>query len=96
VIGIRSPCHSIKRERQNRFRQLRANNGPNSRLDRGEVLFPASRDALGREVFKIAIAAAYRRASLMRETADRVSAPTRRGHATGQDLPRRNTEREAS
>ena len=34
---IRSPCHSTKRERQSRFRQLRADNGPNSRLDQGEV-----------------------------------------------------------
>ena len=34
---IRSPSHSTKRERQSRFRQLRADNGPNSRLDQGEV-----------------------------------------------------------
>jgi hypothetical protein len=29
MIPIRSPSHSTKRERQSRFRQLRADNGPN-------------------------------------------------------------------
>src|SRR5262245_50803579 len=29
MIPIRSACHSTKRERQSRFRQLRADNGPN-------------------------------------------------------------------
>src|SRR5262249_45472870 len=37
MIPIRSPSHSTKRERQSRFRQLRADNGPNNRLDQGEV-----------------------------------------------------------
>src|SRR5262249_19814610 len=105
MIPIRSPCHSTKRERQSRIRQLHADNDPNSRLDQGEVysrragmllgprpgllmIRPAyymtrtSRDAPAAfgarfrsgahssqprkwRAFKIAIAAAYRRASLI-------------------------------